>query len=65
MKPGNELPLREIPIGVPIHGLELKMGGGATVARAANTSAVIQSKQEEYAVVKLPSSKLGEMSGTG
>ncbi|GLI67301.1 hypothetical protein VaNZ11_011487 [Volvox africanus] len=58
VKPGNELPLRDIPIGVPIHSLELKPGGGARVARAASTSAVIQSKQEHYAVVKLPSTEI-------
>ncbi|GLC45254.1 54S ribosomal protein L2 mitochondrial [Pleodorina starrii] len=58
VRAGNELPLREIPIGVPIHGLELLPGRGPVAARAACTSAVIQSKQEHHAVVKLPSTEI-------
>ncbi len=46
-----------IPSGVPIHGIELRPGGGGQLVRAASTSAVITSKQEEFAVVRLPSSE--------
>lgn len=52
---GNTLQLRFIPLGIPIHNIELTPGKGGQLCRAAMTSAVILSKQEEYAVVRLPS----------
>nr|8A22_Aa Chain Aa, uL2m [Polytomella magna]8APN_Aa Chain Aa, uL2m [Polytomella magna]8APO_Aa Chain Aa, uL2m [Polytomella magna] len=55
---GSTLPLRSIPLGTPIHNLELTPGKGGQLARAANVSAVIQSKQLENAIVKLPSGEI-------
>lgn len=55
VRPGSVLPLRDIPIGVPVHNVELRPGRGGQLARAAHTSAMIQSKQEDHAIVKLPS----------
>ncbi|KAG2496366.1 hypothetical protein HYH03_005595 [Edaphochlamys debaryana] len=55
VKPGNVLPLREVPVGVPVHNLELTPGGGGQLARAASTAAAVTSKREDFAVVRLPS----------
>lgn len=54
-KIGNALPLRNIPIGLPIHNIELKIGKGGQIVRGAGTSALVQSKEDKYAVVQLPS----------
>lgn len=55
MRPGNWLPLREVPVGMPLHCIELQPGKGGVLARSANTCAIIQSKQEQFATVQLPS----------
>ncbi len=54
-EPGNALPLSEIPVGMPIHNIELRPGKGGQIVRGAGTAALIQSKEEKYAVVELPS----------
>ncbi len=58
IRPGNALPLANIPVGVFIHNIEMTPGKGAQVVRGAGTGAVIQSKEEKYAVVLLPSKEL-------
>ncbi len=58
IKEGNALPLSRIPVGMPIHNLELKPGSGGKLVRGAGTAAFIQAKEGKYASVKLPS---GEM----
>lgn len=55
VRPGNWLPLREVPVGMPLHCIELQPGKGGVLARSANTCAIIQSKQEQFATVQLPS----------
>jgi len=55
---GSVLRLADIPPGVPIHNVELTPGSGAKLARAAHTAAYVQLKQEDAAVVKLPSGEL-------
>lgn len=52
---GNALPLSRIPLGMPIHNLELTPGRGAQMVRGAGTAAVIQSKDDKYATILLPS----------
>jgi len=54
-KLGNALPLQAIPIGIPIHNLELKPGRGGQIVRSAGTAATIQSKHGSFVTVKLPS----------
>jgi len=54
-KIGNALPLRKIPVGMPIHNLELKPGRGGQIVRSAGAFAMIQSKEGELVTVKLPS----------
>ncbi|MEW5302464.1 MAG: hypothetical protein WDW36_005246 [Sanguina aurantia] len=53
--PGSVLQIRDIPLGVPIHNLEIHPGKGGQMVRAANTHAIIQAKQEKFAIIKLPS----------
>lgn len=55
IKPGNSLPLGNIPVGTPIHNIELTLGKGAQIVRSAGSSALIQSKDDRFAVVTLPS----------
>ncbi len=55
---GNAMPLRQIPPGQPIHGLELQQHRGAQLVRTAGASAVIQAKEGDDAHVKLPSGEI-------
>jgi len=58
VRPGNALPLRNIPTGTVIHAVELRPGGGAKMGRAAGTSVQLMSKEGSLALLRLPS---GEM----
>lgn len=58
IKVGNSLCLKNIPIGTPIHNLELIPGKGGQMARGAGTMALILAKEEKFAQVKLPSGEL-------
>jgi large subunit ribosomal protein L2 len=58
IRPGNSLPLRNIPVGTVIHGVELRPGAGARMARSAGTSVQLVAKEGPYATLRLPS---GEM----
>jgi len=62
VKPGNSLPLKRVPVGTPIHNLEIKPGKGGQLVRGAGTAALLQSKEEGKAVVKLPSGELKKFS---
>jgi large subunit ribosomal protein L2 len=54
-KLGNALPLKNIPVGMPIHNLELLPGKGGQIVRSAGGLATIQSKEGDFVTVKLPS----------
>jgi len=58
IKPGNALPLRDIPVGTEIHCIEMTPGRGARLVRSAGQYAVLRSKDGEYAQVKLPSGEV-------
>ncbi|MCX7943533.1 MAG: 50S ribosomal protein L2 [Deltaproteobacteria bacterium] len=58
IKVGNALPLRNIPVGQMVHNIELKIGKGGALARAAGTAAQVLGKEGNYAILRLPS---GEM----
>lgn len=62
IEPGNSVPLRNIPIGTPIHNLEINPGKGAKMVRGAGTAAFIQSKEEKVANVLLPSKEIRQIS---
>ncbi len=55
---GNALPLSSIPLGTAIHNVELKPGGGARVARSAGQSAMLNNREGEYALIKMPSGEI-------
>jgi len=55
---GNAMPLKNIPIGIPIHNLELTPGKGAQMVRGAGTAASIQAKEGKYATIQMPSKEL-------
>lgn len=55
IKVGNALPLAKIPVGTPIHNIELRPGKGGQLVRGAGTAATVQSKEGKYATVRLPS----------
>jgi large subunit ribosomal protein L2 len=56
IRPGNTLPLRNIPQGTLIHNVELQAGKGGQIVRSAGTSAQILAKEDQnYATVRLPS----------
>jgi large subunit ribosomal protein L2 len=55
VKLGNALPLKKIPLGIVVHNLEIKPGKGAQIVRGAGTGAILMSKEEKYALLKLPS----------
>ncbi len=58
IKPGNALPLKNIPVGTFIHNVELQRGKGGQLVRAAGGSAQLMAKEGDYATLRLPS---GEM----
>ncbi|HEY3353320.1 MAG TPA: 50S ribosomal protein L2 [Polyangia bacterium] len=58
IKPGNALPLRYIPLGTTIHAIEMKIGGGAQLARCAGTSAQLMAKEGDWGHVRLPSGEV-------
>lgn len=55
---GNSLPLAVVPVGMPIHNLELIPGRGAQVVRSAGVAASVMSRDAGYAVVRLPSGEI-------
>jgi large subunit ribosomal protein L2 len=58
IKPGNTLPLSNIPLGTQIHNIELRAGKGGQIVRSAGTYAQLMAKEERYAQVKLPSGEV-------
>lgn len=55
---GNTLPLSKIPLGSMVHGIEIKPGKGAQVARSAGASCQIMAREEGKVTIKLPSSEM-------
>ena len=58
IRPGNSLPLSNIPLGSQIHNIELKPGKGAQLVRSAGNSAQLMAKEGDYAQVRLPSGEV-------
>lgn len=58
IKLGNALKLKNIPVGIDIHCIEVSPGRGAKIARSAGMVAQLRSKEGEYAQVKLPSNEI-------
>lgn len=58
IKPGNALPIKNIPVGTVIHNIELKIGKGAQMARSAGAAVQLMAKEGDYALLRLPSGEL-------
>ncbi|SVC22661.1 uncharacterized protein METZ01_LOCUS275515 [marine metagenome] len=58
IRPGNALPLTNIPSGTVVHNVELKVGKGGQIVRSAGSSAQVLAKEGKYTLIRLPS---GEM----
>lgn len=58
IKPGNNLPLRNIPTGTTVHNIELRPLGGAKIARSAGTGVQLVAKDGPYAQLRMPSGEI-------
>ena len=58
IKPGNSLPMRNIPVGTVIHAIELRPGGGAKIARSAGAKVQLVAKDGPYAQLRMPSGEI-------
>ena len=62
IKPGNCLPIQNIPLGTLIHNVEIKVGRGGQMVRSAGTAAQVMAKEGAYAQVRLPSGEVRKVS---
>jgi large subunit ribosomal protein L2 len=58
IRPGNAMPLRNMPVGTVIHNVELHPGRGGQMVRSAGTSAQLMAKEGDYATIRMPSGEL-------
>ena len=58
IRPGNSLPISNIPVGTLVHNIELNEGQGGQLVRAAGGAAQIQAKEGDYAQIRLPSGEV-------
>jgi large subunit ribosomal protein L2 len=58
IRPGNSLPISNIPVGTMVHNIELKVGRGGQLVRAAGGAAQLLAKEGEYAQIRLPSGEV-------
>ncbi len=61
IRPGNALPLRNIPTGTIIHAVEMRPGGGAKLGRSAGTAIQLMSKEGKLALLRLPSGEMRQV----
>ena len=64
IKPGNNLPLRNIPVGTTVHGVELRPGGGAKIARSAGAGVQLLAKEGGFAQLRMPSGEIRRVDAT-
>ena len=64
IKPGNCLPLANIPLGTLIHNVEIKVGRGGQMVRSAGTAAQVMAKEGDYAQIRLPSGEVRKVAMT-
>jgi large subunit ribosomal protein L2 len=62
IKPGNALPLSNVPVGSVVHNVELKLGRGGQLARSAGTYVQLVGKDQGYAILRLSSGELRKVS---
>ncbi len=58
IRPGNNLPLRNVPVGTTVHAVELRPGGGAKMGRSAGAAIQLVAREGRFATLRMPS---GEM----
>jgi large subunit ribosomal protein L2 len=58
IKPGNTLPLKNIPLGTHVHNIELRQGQGGQLVRSAGVFAQLLAKEDKYALIKMPSGEV-------
>jgi large subunit ribosomal protein L2 len=58
---GNALPMKSMPLGTNVHNIEMQPGQGGKLVRSAGTSAQLANKEENYAVLKMPSGELRKL----
>lgn len=58
IKDGNAMPLKNIPVGIPIHNIELSPGKGGQLVRSAGTAARITAKEDAYVHLQMPSGEV-------
>ena len=63
IKPGNALPLRNVPVGTVVHNVELKPGGGGKLSRSAGSFVQLVGKEQGYALLRLSSGEVRKVSG--
>jgi len=61
IRPGNALPLQSIPLGTFVYNVELKVGKGGQMVRAAGTQAQVMAKEGKYVLLRLPSGELRQV----
>src|SRR5260370_7246859 len=64
IKPGNCLPLRNIPTGTVVHAIELRPGGGAKIARSAGSGVQLLAKEGKLAQLRMPSGEIRRVDAT-
>jgi large subunit ribosomal protein L2 len=62
IKPGNNKPLRYIPVGTVVHAIEIRPAGGAKIARSAGASVQLVAKDGPYAQLRMPSGEIRNVS---
>lgn len=60
-RPGNAMPLRVVPPGIPIHNIEMTPGSGGKLIRGAGAAATVSAKEGEYALVNMPSGEVRKL----
>jgi len=61
IKPGNSLPLENIPVGTIVHNVEMRPGCGGQIARSAGASVQLMAKEGKYATLRMPSSEMRQV----
>lgn len=61
IRPGNALPLRNVPSGTVVHAIEMRPGGGAKLARSAGSAVQLMSKENDLALLRLPSGEMRQV----
>ena len=62
IKPGNCLPIANIPLGTLVHNIEIKVGRGGQMVRSAGTAAQVMAKEGDFAQIRLPSGEVRKVS---